>query len=64
MSRLALYLLGPPCLERGPLGDGGEGAVLNLQYRKNTALLAYLAMTGRPHTREALITLLWPAARG
>ena len=53
MPRLALYLLGPPRIER-------DGVPLKLQYRKNTALIAYLAVTGERHTREALITLLWP----
>jgi predicted ATPase/DNA-binding SARP family transcriptional activator len=31
-----------------------------MQRRKNVALLAYLATTGRSHSREALVTLLWP----
>jgi predicted ATPase/DNA-binding SARP family transcriptional activator len=53
MSSLRLYLLGPPRLER----DGGP---LELDRRKNVALVAYLAVTGECHTREALITLLWP----
>lgn len=30
-----------------------------LRYAKSVALLAYLAVTGRPHSREALATLLW-----
>jgi DNA-binding SARP family transcriptional activator len=58
MSRLTLYLLGPPRLERG--SPGGEIVPVDLQYQKNVALLAYLAVTGEPHTRESLITLLWP----
>jgi DNA-binding SARP family transcriptional activator/tetratricopeptide (TPR) repeat protein len=33
-----------------------------LARRKSLALLAYLAVTGRPHSREALIGLLWPDA--
>jgi len=58
MSQLALYLLGSPRLERG-------GVPLELKYHKNLALIAYLAMTGmdqgaESHTREALVTLLWP----
>jgi DNA-binding SARP family transcriptional activator len=53
MPELALYLLGPPRVER-------ESQPLELQYRKNTALLAYLAVTGERHTREALVALLWP----
>jgi predicted ATPase/DNA-binding SARP family transcriptional activator len=53
MSSLKLYLLGPPRLER-------DGVPLELDRRKNVALVAYLAVTGEWHTREALITLLWP----
>ena len=53
MSTLRLQLLGPPRIER-------DGVPLRLKYRKNIALLAYLAVTGQPHTREVLITLLWP----
>jgi len=53
MSTVMVYLLGSPRLER-------DGHALALQYRKNLALLAYLAVTGEPHTREALIALLWP----
>ena len=53
MSDLRLFLLGPPRLER-------DGVPLELHYRKNVALIAYLAVTGERHTREALVTLLWP----
>ena len=53
MSTLRLCLLGPPRIER-------DGVPLDLTYRKNAALLAYLAVTGERHTREALVTLLWP----
>ncbi|MGD9100434.1 MAG: SARP family transcriptional regulator, partial [Anaerolineae bacterium] len=53
MSRLKLYLLGPPRLER-------DGVPLEFNMRKNVALVAYLAVTGYSHTREALVTLLWP----
>jgi DNA-binding SARP family transcriptional activator len=58
MSRLALYLLGPPRVER-------DGVALKFRYRKHLALLAYLALAGpgpggESHTRESLITLLWP----
>jgi DNA-binding SARP family transcriptional activator len=53
MSRLALYLLGPPRIEldKKPVHIGRTKAV---------AMLAYLAVTGSPHSREALATLLWP----
>jgi hypothetical protein len=53
MSKLKLFLLGAPRIER-------DGEPLDLHYRKNMALIAYLATTGQRHTREALITLLWP----
>jgi DNA-binding SARP family transcriptional activator/predicted Ser/Thr protein kinase len=53
MSSLKLFLLGPPRLER-------DGVPLELDRRKNVALIAYLAVTGESHTREALVTLLWP----
>jgi DNA-binding SARP family transcriptional activator len=53
MSRLALYLLGPPRVER-------DGVTLKFRYRKHLALLAYLALAGESHTRESLVTLLWP----
>ena len=52
MSQLALYLLGPPRLEL----DGEE---VRIGRRKPLALLAYLATTGRSHSRDSLATLLW-----
>jgi ABC-type oligopeptide transport system substrate-binding subunit/predicted ATPase len=53
MPRLSLFLLGPPRLEL-------DGEPLNIGRRKAMALIAYLAVTGRGHTRDALATLLWP----
>jgi ABC-type oligopeptide transport system substrate-binding subunit/DNA-binding SARP family transcriptional activator len=53
VSRLRISLLGAPLLE-------SEGEPLKLDTRKNLALVAYLAVTGEAHTREALVTLLWP----
>jgi predicted ATPase/DNA-binding SARP family transcriptional activator len=53
MSRLALYLLGPPRIEL----DGEE---IHIGRRKAVALLAYLAVTGGSHSRDSLATLLWP----
>ncbi|MBP8948163.1 MAG: AAA family ATPase [Candidatus Promineofilum sp.] len=50
---LRLHLLGSPRLER-------DGQTLEPDTRKATALLAYLAVTGRFHTRDALAALLWP----
>jgi DNA-binding SARP family transcriptional activator len=53
MAELKLYLLGPPRLERA-------GLPLDLRRRKALALLAYLAVTGQPHSRAALVAFLWP----
>jgi hypothetical protein len=56
MSRLALYLFGGfrAELDGNPLTSFGTD--------KNRALLAYLALeSDRPHRREALASLLWPA---
>ncbi|MGC9394775.1 MAG: AAA family ATPase [Anaerolineae bacterium] len=53
MARFALYLLGAPRLEM-------DGEAIHIRRRKVMALLAYLAVTGRCHQREALATLLWP----
>ncbi len=53
MSSLKLFLLGSPRLER-------DGQPLKLAARKSMALLAYLATTAETHTRESLVTLLWP----
>jgi DNA-binding SARP family transcriptional activator len=53
MSRLALYLLGPPRIEL-------DGEPVHIARRKALALLAYLAMTGGSHSRDTLATLLWP----
>jgi predicted ATPase/DNA-binding SARP family transcriptional activator/Tfp pilus assembly protein PilF len=62
MSRLTLYFLGTPRLEL-------DGTAITLSHHKALALLAYLAVTRQPHTRQALAALLWPdydptAARG
>ena len=53
MSQLALHLLGPPRLEL-------DGQVVQVSRRKAVALLAYLAVTGRCHSRDSIATLLWP----
>jgi DNA-binding SARP family transcriptional activator/pimeloyl-ACP methyl ester carboxylesterase len=53
VSSIRLSLLGVPRLER-------DIETLPIPRRKTLALLAYLAVTGRPHSREALATLLWP----
>lgn len=53
MPHLTLHLLGAPAIER-------DGAPVVMDTRKATALLAYLAVTGRAQGREALAALLWP----
>src|SRR5512139_1523329 len=53
MLSFHLYLFGAPRLER-------DGQVTDLQRRKTMALLAYLASSGKSHTREALATMFWP----
>jgi predicted ATPase/DNA-binding SARP family transcriptional activator len=53
MSDLKLFLLGPPRAEL-------DGQPADLRRRKVLALLIYLAVTGQPHTRDALATLFWP----
>jgi predicted ATPase/DNA-binding SARP family transcriptional activator len=50
---LSLRLLGPPQIEL-------DGAPVEVDTRKAIALLAYLAVTGQAHSREALAALLWP----
>ncbi|RIK33811.1 MAG: hypothetical protein DCC55_34225, partial [Chloroflexi bacterium] len=53
MAQFRLYLFGPPRLER-------NGQPVEIQLRKAMALLAYLAVTGQTHSRDALATLFWP----
>src|SRR5437667_5041179 len=53
MSRLALFLLGPPRIER-------DGTLINVDTRKAIALIAYLAVTHQRHSRDTLASLLWP----
>jgi predicted ATPase/DNA-binding SARP family transcriptional activator len=53
MSELRFFLFGTPHLEC-------DGAPVKMTRRKTMALLAYLAVTGQPHSREAITTLLWP----
>lgn len=52
MASLQLFLFGNPRLER-------DQQPLKVRRRKSVALLAYLAVTGRPHNRDALATMLW-----
>ena len=51
-ARVNLYLLGPPRLQH-------EDKEISLPYQKAEALLAYLAVTSRRHSREQLATLFW-----
>lgn len=53
MPQLNLFLLGQPRLER-------DGQAVEVDTRKAIALMAYLAVTGESHSRDALATLLWP----
>jgi DNA-binding SARP family transcriptional activator/pimeloyl-ACP methyl ester carboxylesterase len=53
VTTFRLSLLGVPRLER-------DAEPLPIPRRKTLALLAYLAVTGAPHSRETLATLLWP----
>jgi len=50
LSILQLLLLGPPCLER-------DNVPMDLERRKALALLAFLAVTGAPQSRDALAPL-------
>jgi DNA-binding SARP family transcriptional activator/Tfp pilus assembly protein PilF len=50
---LEIALLGPPRVRR-------NGEPVSFDTRKATALLAHLALAGRPRSREALCELLWP----
>lgn len=51
---LRVTLLGSPRVER-------DGRLVTFDTRKATALLAYLAVDERPHSRDSLAGLLWPA---
>jgi DNA-binding SARP family transcriptional activator len=51
---LQISLLGPPRVSR-------EGRPVSFDTRKATALLAHLALSDRPRSREALCELLWPS---
>jgi len=53
MQRLRIRLFGPPRVEI-------DGVALHVDTRKAVALLAYLATSGTPHSRDALAALLWP----
>lgn len=52
MTCLELYLFGPPRILL-------DGVPVELGRRKAVALLAYLALSGKPHSRASLAALLW-----
>ena len=53
MAQVALYMFGPPRFEI-------DSKPATIDTRKALALFVYLAVTRRPHTRDALAGLLWP----
>ena len=53
MTHLGLFFLGLPEVKL-------DGQQVLFATRKATALLAYLSLTGDPHMRDTLATLLWP----
>src|SRR5204863_10027224 len=53
MARLALFLLGTPCIER-------DDVLIKVDTRTAIALMAYLAVTRQRHRRDAFAVLLWP----
>jgi len=57
MAHLKLFALGQPRLER-------DEEPIELNLRKALALLVYLVVSGQPHSRDALATMLWPESDG
>lgn len=53
MSQILCHFFGSPRIERAE-------AAITIGLRKGLALLVYLAVTGQPHTRDALAALFWP----
>jgi predicted ATPase/DNA-binding SARP family transcriptional activator len=53
MYSLRISLLGVPRVER-------DGKAVPIRRRKVLALLAYLAVTRQPHSRDGLATMFWP----
>jgi predicted ATPase/DNA-binding SARP family transcriptional activator len=52
LTQFSLYLLGAPRLEK-------DGAAVEFDTRKAMALLAFLAVSGKAHSRDTLAALLW-----
>lgn len=52
MSRVRIALLGVPIIER-------DGVIVQVDTRKAIALLAYLAVSEGPQSRDAIASLLW-----
>ena len=53
MSSWEIYLFGSPRIER-------DDRSVSISRRKTVALLVYLAVEPRPHSRETLAALMWP----
>lgn len=53
MLPLRMFLFGAPRIEQ-------DDKTITIPRRKVTALLAYLALTGQPQSRDTLAALLWP----
>ncbi len=53
MTQLVLFLFGSPRIER-------DGKTIDLDTRKASALIAYLAITQQLQSRDTLAALLWP----
>ena len=53
MTQLKIYSLGSPRFER-------NGENIDLDTRKASALIAYLAIAKQRQSRDTLATLLWP----
>ena len=53
MVDMKVNLLGAPRFER-------DGKSIYIKRRKALALFAYLAVTGKPHSRDSLAVMFWP----
>ncbi|MFW6070456.1 MAG: protein kinase domain-containing protein [bacterium] len=58
MGRFKLFLFGSPRLER--VRPERQDEPVDIRRRKALAMLAYVALTAQPHSREALAALFWP----